>query len=112
MRPAANQLAPSSTAMAAPEVAKNPIPIASKTSTAVFILITMWANGVAMATAISATVMLGQCWIEYGGLSSSRSRSTPPPTPVSTPSVAIPNRSKPLRTPTVAPDAANTAMPA
>ena len=40
MRPAANQLAPSSTAMAAPEVAKNPIPIASRTSTAVFIRIT------------------------------------------------------------------------
>ncbi len=111
MRPAANQLAPSSAAMAAPEVAKNPIPIASRTSTNVFIRSMMRANGVAMAMAISATVMLGQCWIEYGGLSSSRSRSMPPPTPVSTPSVAIPNRSNPLRTPTVAPDDANTAMP-
>ena len=111
MMAAANQLAPSSTAMAAPEVAKKPIPIASRTNTAVFIRSTRWANGVAIATASTATVMLGQCWIEYGGLSSSRSRSMPPPTPVSTPSVAIPNRSKPLRTPTVAPDAANTAMP-
>ena len=97
--------------IAAPEVAKNPIPTASRTNTALFIRITRWANGVATATAISATVMLGQCSIEYGGRSSSRSRRMPPPRAVSTPIVAIPNRSKPLRTPTVAPDDANTAMP-
>jgi hypothetical protein len=93
-------------------VASTPIPTASSTSTAVFIRTTRWARGVAIATAISEMVMLGQFWIEVGGMmSSNTSRSTPPPTPVTTPSAAMPNRSKPLRTPTVAPDDANTATP-
>ena len=99
--------------MAAPEVVKKPMPMASRTSTDRFIRMTTLANGVTTATAISATVMFGQCWIDCGGMmSSSTSRSTPPPTPVRTPRVAIPNRSKPLRTPTVTPEDANTAMPA
>ncbi len=110
---AANQLAPLSTAMAAPEVAKKPMPTASSISTSRFILMTARANTVATAAAASATVMLGQCCIEFGGLmSSSRSRRIPPPTPVSTAITAIPNRSKPFRTPTTAPEAANTAIPA
>ena len=64
MMPAANHVAPASTAIAASEVAKNPIPIAPRTRIAVFIRSTTWASGVAMATASNATVMLGQCWIE------------------------------------------------
>ena len=58
---AANQLAPLSTAIAAPEVAKNPMPIASRISTSWLSLITTWAKAVATVAATSATVMLGQC---------------------------------------------------
>ncbi|OMC32202.1 hypothetical protein A5740_13235 [Mycobacterium sp. GA-1841] len=58
---AANQLAPWSTAKAAPEVAKKPMPIASNGSTTRLNRMTCLAASVATAVAANATVMLGQC---------------------------------------------------
>jgi hypothetical protein len=89
------------------------MPTASSTMTSWLSRITTFAKTVVTIDTATHNVMSGQRCSEVGGsMSSSTSRSTPPPTPVRTAIVAMPNRSKPLRIPTTAPEAASTAVPA